>query len=62
VQTYFYCLIVDKFLDDYLKVEVISIVVSYQIGSLQRLPGRSRAKYLVDENLEKVENIVINLT
>ena len=58
----FYCLTVNKFIDDYSKAEDISSVASLHIGSLFRLPGESRAKYFVDEVLEKIENIIICIT
>ena len=46
-----YVLFYIRFLYDYSKAEDISTVVSQHtsIGSLPRLPGTSRAKYLVDE-------------
>ena len=66
ITTLFYCLILNDVLFDILfesrRYFHSSILAYYScsIGSLPRLPGRSRAKYLVDEVPEKIENIILN--
>ena len=49
-------------LTDVQVVLTTSTVAYWVFAAATAVPGRSRAKYFVDEVLEKIENIVINIT